>query len=442
MQKLRLIALPAMLFVLNNAISQITITSAAMPVSGDTIRFSTVSPAVSGLNLNQKGANQSWDYSNLVSNGQDIYQYLAANKTPYLFYFFNQLGLKTADSFGISQFSFKNIYSFYTKSSSVFKAEGLGYSFSGIPLASNYTDEDEIYQFPLNYNDSDVSTFRFLFSIPGQTQFSVVQTGKRTNVVDGWGSIVTPYKTYPNVLRVKTTIDEVDSLISQFVKLPFPRKQVIYKWLSADEHIPVLEITGTEAGNVFTATQIRFRDSFNGKGSPIAPRARFTVDKTSGYANADTFSFTDQTTPFATGFQWQFTPTQGIQFVSNTTAASRNPRVVFSGKGLYTVTLIASNPGGSDDTTAADLIQISFGAAVKNTDLNILLVYPNPNPGIFYLKGFESMGSIPVYDPSGRICTQAVRQVDGSFTVEKRLRSGLYYLKTGENAIRLMICEP
>ena len=276
-----------------------------MPSSGDTVRYSTVNPTGLNLNLGKKGANQTWDYSALKSNGQDVYEYISANKTPYLFYFFNQIGQKTADSFGVGQFAFKNIYSFYTKNTSVFKAEGLGYSFSGVPLASNYTDEDEIYQFPLEYNDSDVSTFRFKFSIPGQSLFSVVQKGTRINKVDGWGSIKTPYKTYSNVLRVKVIIDEVDSILSSFGNVPFPRKQVIYRWLSADEKIPVLEIIGTETGNTFTPAQIFFRDAFNGLGNPLKPRASFTVSKTSGLVNIDTFSFTDRTAPFAQGFQWQ-----------------------------------------------------------------------------------------------------------------------------------------
>ncbi|MCC7298617.1 MAG: hypothetical protein IT244_09825, partial [Bacteroidia bacterium] len=365
----------------SSANAQVQITSSSMPSSGDTVRYSTVNPTGLNLNLGQKGANQTWDYSALKSNGQDVYEYISANKTPYLFYFFNQIGQKTADSFGVGQFAFKNIYSFYTKNTSVFKAEGLGYSFSGVPLASNYTDEDEIYQFPLDYNDSDVSTFRFKFSIPGQSLFSVVQKGTRINKVDGWGSIKTPYKTYNSVLRVKVIIDEVDSILSSFGNVPFPRKQVIYRWLSADEKIPVLEIIGTETGNTFTPAQIFFRDAFNGLGNPLKPRASFTVSKTSGLVNIDTFSFTDRTAPFAQGFQWQFSPSAGVKYVKNTSATSRNPVVVFLDKGLYSVSLTASNTGGSDDTTAPNLISIEFPLS-DNEVQNQLKMAPNPSSGL------------------------------------------------------------
>jgi hypothetical protein len=243
--------------------AQITITSSSMPASGDTLRYSTASPLNIDSTWMARGGNQNWDFSTLSSIGQGLYEYKSANKTPYAFYFFGQIGQKTADSLGGGPFLFKNIYSFYSKTTSVFKTEGLGYSYSGIPLASKYTDEDEIYQFPLQYNDSDVSTFHFVFSIPGQTLFSFVQGGTRTNVVDAWGSIKTPYKTYSDVIRVMTLVDEVDTLVSQFTKFPIVRKQVSYKFLATTEKIPVLEVVGTLSVNgSFTPTVINYRDKY------------------------------------------------------------------------------------------------------------------------------------------------------------------------------------
>lgn len=418
---------------------QIQITSSAMPSSGDTIRYSTVSAIGLNLNLAQYGALQNWDYSTLKSNGQDIYEYISANKTPYLFYFFNQIGQKTADSFGVGQFSFKNIYSFYSKNSSVFKAEGLGYSFSGIPLASNYSDEDEIYQFPLEYNDSDVTTFRFKFSIPGQTLFSVMQKGTRTNVVDGWGSITTPYKTYSDVIRVRTFIDEIDSIQSSFGSIPFPRKQLIYKWLSADEKIPVLEISGTITGSTFTPNQIRFRDKYNGLGNPLKPSARFDIDKTSGFANADTFNLTDKTTPFATAFQWQITPNSGFTFVKGTSASSRNPSLVFQTKGLYTVTLLASSIAGSSDTTAKDLISIDYNTSSHGASLNNIGVYPNPANDCIFLKGIPSGLSFVMFDQVGKRVLEGF--AEGNKIGVKELAVGSYYLHMNGVSYPVSICR-
>jgi len=378
--------------------AQITITQTSMPAANDTIRYSTVPPAGLSLNIQQKGPSQSWDYSKLVANRQDIYRYASANSTPYLLYFFNQIGLKTADSLGAGPVMLKNIYSFYTKNSTVFKQEGIGYSFQGIPLAAQNKDDDEIYQFPLKYGDSDVSTYNFRFVIPGNI-LTFVQSGVRTNVVDGWGSIVTPYKTYPNTLRVKTFVNGTDSLITQFAKIPIPRRQVIYKWLSADEKIPVLEITGTETNGTFTANQIRYRDKYLGLVSPLRPRAGFTISKTSGFVTVDTFNFTDRSQPFATSFNWQITPTAGVSFVGGTSAGSRNPRVVFRQAGLYNVTLIATNNFGSDDTTAPNAISVQYGLSTRNITPENMFFYPNPSCS--YIT-FKQAGNLELFDASGR----------------------------------------
>ena len=88
MKKLPLFALLVLVARLN---AQITITQTSMPAADDTIRYSSAAATGLSLNIQQKGVSQSWDYSKLVANGQDIYRYAAANKTPYLLYFFNQI---------------------------------------------------------------------------------------------------------------------------------------------------------------------------------------------------------------------------------------------------------------------------------------------------------------------------------------------------------------
>ncbi|NBP06541.1 MAG: hypothetical protein EBV15_10075, partial [Bacteroidetes bacterium] len=373
-----------------------------MPSANDTLRYSSVAPAGLSLDIQKKGVSQAWDYSKLVANGQDIYRYASANSTPYLLYFFNQIGLKTADSLGAGPIMLKNIYSFYTKNTTVFKQEGIGYSYQGIPLAAQNKDDDEIYQFPLKYGDSDVSTYNFRFAIPGNV-FTYVQAGVRTNVVDGWGSIITPYKTYPNVLRVKTLVNGTDSLITQFAKIPIPRRQVIYKWLSADEKIPVLEITGTETNGNFTANQIRYRDKYLGLVSPLRPRAGFTISKTAGFVTVDTFNFSDRSQPFATSWNWQITPTAGVSFVGGTSAGSRNPRVVFRQAGLYNVSLIATNNFGSDDSTAPNAISIQYGLSTQNIAAGNTFFYPNPTCGELTIK---QSGNLELFDPAGRCVLQ------------------------------------
>lgn len=405
--------------------AQITITQTSMPNSGDTLRYSTASATGVNLNISQKGASQNWDYSALKASGQDIYRYQSSNNTPYIFYFRNQIGLKTADSLGAGPVMLKNIYSFYTKNSTVFKQEGIGYSYQGIPLSAQNKDDDEIYQFPLQYGDSDVNTYNFRFVIPGNL-LTYVQAGVRTNIVDGWGSITTPYKTYANVLRVKTLVNGTDSIITQLGRFPVQRRQVIYKWLSADERIPVLEITGTETNGNFTAGQIRYRDKFLGLSSPLKPRAGFTINKTNGFAMVDTFVLTDRSTPFATSRNWQITPAGSATFVSTTNAGSATARLIFKQAGSYNVTLVATNAFGSDDTTAPGLITIQYGLGVNDINTKKMQVWPNPGKGLFQLN---VNGMVTVFDATGRIVAEVFTKPNQSIDLS-HLPAGIYCLKT------------
>ena len=420
--------------------AQITITQNAMPVAGDTLRYSTASPADIGKGWMKKGGNQSWDFSTLTSNGSALYEYLSASKTPYAFYFFGQIGQKTADSIGAGPFLFKDIYSFYTKSSTVFKAEGLGYQYSGFPLASKYTDDDEIYSFPLEYNDSDVSTFRFVFSIPGQTLVSFIQGGKRTNVVDAWGSIKTPYKTYSDVIRVKTIVDEVDTLVSPFGKTPIPRKQVLYKFLATTERIPVLEVLGTEnASGVFTPTVINYRDKYRSTGGNTNfLTANFAVDKTKGEVGKDTFYFDNLTVPFSTSYQWEITPSAGVTYVYNTDNSSQTPSLVFNNAGTYSVKLTASAGPFSDDTTMNDLIFVGWGLGLNSKRENTsFLAYPSPVENNLYFRStlqtlvpLEYPELLAVYDVLGKkVMVKAEKDLQGNvlyYSVEK-LGPGVYW---------------
>ena len=249
-----------------SVIAQPSITSASMPKAGDTLRYSTASPTTLPTNFETGGANMSWDFSKITALTQTLNNYYSASKTPYGFYFFGQIGQKTADTIGAGPITLTNVYSFYTNSTKVFKAEGIGYQYSGFPLASMYKDDDEIYQFPLNYGDVDTSTFNFKFSIPGDL-FALVQSGTRVNNADGWGTIKTPFGEYKDVLRLKTYVDEIDTVTSQFGKFPIPRKTLTYRWLSTSERIPVMEIQGTIVAQTgkFTPTQVRYRDGYIAK---------------------------------------------------------------------------------------------------------------------------------------------------------------------------------
>lgn len=241
------------------ASAQITISRDDMPARGDTFRFATVQPLGANINVNNTGANHNWNFKNLTKNDEALVEYKASSGTPYAFYFFNTYGNLIADELGFGQFALTDVYNFYKATNTRFTAEGIGFRFNNIPLGGFYSDKDEIYQFPLNYNDNVNSTFKVSVALPTIGRYS--QTGTRKNEVDGWGEIVTPHRTY-NCIRVKSTITQTDSFSIQQpfpVSFGFPTTRIEYKWLTKEDKVPVMEVVGNELAGNFIATSIRYR---------------------------------------------------------------------------------------------------------------------------------------------------------------------------------------
>ena len=254
--------------------SQITITPANMPISGDTCRYSNASLSSVG-DYTTTGANHLWDFSTLDSTAQGMRNFEPSSATPYFFYFFPpKYGEQTLDSVPIPAIpiggltlSIKDIYSFYKKNGSIsFNAEGLGLTLSGIPIGTTAqgNNDDELYMFPLNYLDRDSTTFNFSTPTFSAIPFTYKKHGYRITEADGWGEIITPYGT-DSCLRIVTTQYSIDtiyipSLPAGFNKFGFPNYVRSYQWLTLHEKIPYLEVSGNVIGSNFNPNLVRYRD--------------------------------------------------------------------------------------------------------------------------------------------------------------------------------------
>jgi hypothetical protein len=118
-----------------------------------------------------------------------------------------------------------------------------------------YDTIDKIYHFPMQYLDVDQSVGYFITTIP--TLGTYGSHINRTIEVDGWGSLTTPSKTYPNALRVKTTLLIKDTVfVDQFsfgtvVNRPV---EIRYEWWTNEDHTPVMVAT-SNAGQI---TQVKY----------------------------------------------------------------------------------------------------------------------------------------------------------------------------------------
>ena len=131
-----------------------------------------------------------------------------------------------------------------------------------VPVIAEYSNADTILTFPFTYQDSGKCIGEWgidLTSIGQNIQYKV--TYNREWEVEGWGTLITPYQTHTNVLKIKTTLDQVDSVIFLGTPIGVPRKIVEYTWYDANFGLPVMKVDGIEALGFTTFSTAQYYDT-------------------------------------------------------------------------------------------------------------------------------------------------------------------------------------
>lgn len=230
--------------------AQITVDNTDLPSVGDTFRIS-VAAGTGGVDPALTGANYAWDYTNLSSLSQSLDTFIDVGTTPavYQLVFNNFLdpqraNLATSDNVldFIPGFEIGDVYQYYRNDASGFSFLGFAGSYSGIPVPVKYDDPDRWFAFPMAYGNEDSTDVEFQFSIPGIG--AILSQRKRVNEVDGWGTVQTPYGTFP-ALRHKSVVSEFDSVyvdsLGQGIGLN--RNFTEYRWIAKGIGWPLLQIT-------------------------------------------------------------------------------------------------------------------------------------------------------------------------------------------------------
>jgi hypothetical protein len=281
-----------------------TITAADMPAVGDSLRVSqALTLPTSAPPLTRNGANQTWNYAGLVPASQRVVRYNAVSSAtgPLLQFTFNSplsadtratlvspqnLPLPTGTAITLP---ITDPLEFSSSTAADFRSVGFGATLSGTAVPVTYASkaqQDVIYRFPLSYGGSSDVSNSFLATpalVSSSGYFS--QKRQRTNQVDGWGTLTTPFGTF-QTLRVVTTLADHDSLAiggapGQGLTLPLIRQ---YKWLANGIHVPVLTITTTETAGQQTVAAVEYRDSYR-RVVALAARDAATDAALSAYPN-------------------------------------------------------------------------------------------------------------------------------------------------------------
>jgi PKD repeat protein len=389
--------------------AQINIINSDMPRVNDTLRYSNSNLLVSSAPFALTGANYTWNFANLSIENQEVQRYFAPTATPYILQFFQA-------SYGIPEGNLalgpigggaaSNVFSFYRANAQANVIVGRGATLQSLPLGIVYSSRDTVFKYPLNYQDAYSGNYAGEASFQGLG--ALKQVGSRNTIVDGWGTITTPYGTF-TCLRVKSTIVGTDSIVFGGFGIPIPSERTEYTWLAKGEKYPILEVVVNNLTNQISS--IKFKD----KNRPEAylNNANFIANRTLA-TPGDTITLNSTSVGTPTAFNWQISPNKFV-FAAGSNASSASPRLIFTDTGNFTVRLLVNYLGGSDDTIKVNYIRIRKGAtaafSINNNQPKISeIVTLNdesigdvltwqwtiiPNNGVLYVNGTSATSKNP-----------------------------------------------
>lgn len=237
----------------------IEIGAESFPIPGYSATLS-IADTTASLEPGSSGQGQVWDFSQLSPVRQDEVAFLGLNELPF------SVGFSFGDATVARQvtaddtllgFTLNDAYEFFKLTETTY--ENIGFTFLlneiPIPLVVERDPDDVLYNFPMKFGDGDVSISRAVLEV---TIISLYyqQDILRANFVDGEGTVLTPFGSFPS-LRVVSTVDRVDSvrLDTQEVNIPLPIQRE-YKWISPGERLPVMEINAITLRDSVDAPEI------------------------------------------------------------------------------------------------------------------------------------------------------------------------------------------
>lgn len=366
--------------------SQITYNSTDFAAVNENYIVSSTSIGIADLDFVATGTNFNWNYSALEPANQETITYVNPTTTNYKntwcfqnFYFTNcnsqfnnsfNLAKKLGDGLSIQGYGVTNVFEHSKKDATSLKNKMLGATFTiggiSVPYTINYTVPDLVYSFPIGYNDNYTNSGSYSIDLnPLGVDLLYTNTFDRTNLVEGWGALTTPFGVFQNVLKMKTTLVENTSIVTQGQTTPTTVTTVSYKWFDTAYGIPVLEVSGLLLGSVWTPTNASYIDNQQ----CLQPLALFgylpVVADFDPIAQEAIVSFVNASNN-ADAYLWDFG--------DGATATTENPTHTYTCPGNKNVTLTITNslcnPSTTDEIVIPVIISDTQNAFTTNVTVN------------------------------------------------------------------------
>ena len=244
-----------------------TIQGSAFPAIGSIYTLDLAD--TTGVPNGNPGASQTWNYASLISTAKtQVDSFLMPSATPY------------GGTFPTAQIAVHQVapntdyYVYYHDDGSEYQR--IGNVQPDVVIYSNPANE---FPYPVSYgsgfNDTYYSTYTNVSS-----GFTVDMAGTTALIADGAGTLILPSGTYSNILRVKGTRDEHDTIFS----IPTVYYHILvtyYDYYQAFLYYPLLSITITDAipsfGPAIHTKTVGFRSGTDGIHETISAISTITV---------------------------------------------------------------------------------------------------------------------------------------------------------------------
>ncbi len=223
-----------MILIASNLLAQPTITSIVVPDTGTISTFRFFNGEV--YQPGDSGANVTWDFSGVQTNATGILVYKdpasmpGANKFP-------------SANLGVDEDGDPLIYLLTDND----QLSQVGLEYSGI--SENYSNNPkELMRFPITYGTVYTDSFEGTATV---AQFNADRKGTIEIVGDGHGTLILPYATMNNVLRVRTVSNYEDRFLGQLVN---QGTDTVYTWYvdGINEYVyNWYHLTGTQVPNAY-----------------------------------------------------------------------------------------------------------------------------------------------------------------------------------------------
>jgi hypothetical protein len=295
---------------------------------GDAQVYNRFAPGQFNDILTEEGAGITWDLSSQAGLNLHINQVLEPSEAMNQFNFLaicsfggfspgdcfeiwdnTEQVTQLADTLLLLDFILHSLQRFQSRNENLLLENFIGFTveLAGTPTQAVivYQNQDTITQFPVSYGNSWTSSTRYGLDLnPAGQNILYYSKQTRNTTIDAWGTLQTPFDTFENVIRLRSDILRVDTIIENDTDTTFlVADQIEYMWLDTNFALPIMTANGLINENdsiILNAVEYVFQESCPEPTWEVDPGGILFYTDTAGNAtvhfvinnsNADTYSW-------------------------------------------------------------------------------------------------------------------------------------------------------